>query len=134
MPLPSPSQPKATVGIVHTPLEPSFDIEVQINRSPVTATIDSGCTGILISRQIIDRLRLDTYKGPKKRLEYANGKATYEDTYTHVPLRIGNQTRETEMLVADVTSDILLGLRWLRQENPKINWTTGRLWLNGEEL
>ena len=121
------------MGIVHTS-EPSFDIEIQIDRTPVIATIDSGCTGILISRNLIDRLSLDTYKGPRKCLEYADGKTVYEDTYATIPLQIGERTRDTELLVTDITADILLGLRWLRQENPKINWTTGKLQLGAKQL
>ena len=66
-------------------------------------------------------------KGPRKRLEFAEGTVTYVDNYVDASAQIGSSAQSLEALVAPITNDVLLGLKWLRQVNPKINWVTGSL-------
>lgn len=114
--------------------EPAFTIEVGIGNSQAIATIDSGCTGMLASRALVDRLGLPTYRGIKRRLEFAQGSSAITDTYVTIPTRIGTKTRPLEFLVASITAELLLGLRWLRQANPAIDWTYGHLKIDGEAI
>ncbi len=108
----------------------SFDIPVRIEDDDVIANVDSGCTGILISQDYVRKSQLPTHSGVRKRLEFADGSTTYTSKYVSVPVRIGVTTQKIEFLMAPITTDILLGLRWLKKFNPRIDWTSGNLMLD----
>ena len=117
------------------PREPaSFDVDATVDNIPVVATIDSGCTGILVSKEIAKKVNKPLRAGPAKILEFAEGSTTKVDQYATIDVGIGPTTRTLEALVAPVNSDLLLGLRWLRRENPKIDWTAGTVTIQGHTI
>lgn len=65
-----------------------------------------------------------------------SGKITHE---VIVPIRMEIETRKIRAWVTDIgKEDFILGLLWLKQENPDIDWTNGRIilqcWKPWEEI
>lgn len=103
------------------------------------ALIDSGCTGIFMTPQFAhgNEVTLRHKKQPFS-LQEIDGKPV---TYNHglvaeeterIPLRIG---RYRGMIQYDITeapgSDVVLGLPWLKEANPYINWKKETIWFEG---
>ena len=57
-------------------------------------------------------------------------------TITHVArlwLQVGSFDELVEFLVTNIsTEDVMLGIPWLREVNPQINWREGKITFNGE--
>ena len=112
----------------------SLDIDTSVNGKPAVATIDCGCTGILVSEEFVKRHCMKTQQGPEKRLQYAEGTVTYSNQYIHADVQIGPVQQTLQMLVAPITTDVLLGLRWLRKSNPRIDWHSGTFMLDDHRI
>ena len=98
--------------------------------------IDSGATRNMVARIFADATPLRKMTtATKTTFRFANGAVTISDEYCpDVPLRIQGYSTTLPLLVCDLgTVDIVLGLEWLRRENPSINWSTGQVILRNEE-
>ena len=112
---------------------------VTIGQWQARALIDSGCTGIFMTPQFArgHKVTLRKKKQPFP-LQAIDGKpVTYNqgmvvDETEEIPLRIGRYRR---MLQYDITeapgSDVVLGLPWLKEANPYINWKAETIWFEG---
>jgi hypothetical protein len=107
---------------------------------PARALIDSGCIGNFLSPQFARKHSTITRKKNEpfpliaidgKPVTYNKGMVTHETN--RLPLRMG---RHREMLQFDITEapgcDMVLGLPWLKESNPKINWKEGTIHFEGE--
>jgi len=54
--------------------------------------------------------------------------------YVDFTAQIGSSTQTIQAIVAPITPTLLLGLKWLRQYNPQIDWTSGTLALDGHDI
>lgn len=45
--------------------------------------------------------------------------------YTVLPYRIGGRTLASRFLVTKLKDRIILGMQWLKQHNPIVNWNGG---------
>jgi hypothetical protein len=101
----------------------------------LTAMIDSGAQGNYISPSIVNKEQLKwEYKEDPYRLSTVEGnEVTYEDGF------VTRETAQLSVLILErnehITFDItdiadhqlILGIPWLRNSNPVIDWITGQL-------
>ena len=111
----------------------SLDVEV-ILRSldkrktiPVSALIDSGCTGSCIDAEFVKAYSLEELPLVKPIQVYnANGTANRGGSITHytrVSLTIDNHEESIPLLISNLrTSVLFLGHDWLKIHNPTIDW------------
>ncbi|OSX58722.1 hypothetical protein POSPLADRAFT_1118174, partial [Postia placenta MAD-698-R-SB12] len=87
--------------------------------------IDSGATGIFISPRFVREHRLRTKPLPRPiPIFNVDGTPNKEALITGEP-------RFVKAYVASIgKEDIIFGHTWLKLENPKIDWKTGRVELN----
>ena len=101
----------------------------------VRVLIDSGATRNMVSIRISKFLNLQRLNDEKKTIfRFANGTFYSSDERARAAhLSIGDQyNTQLDLLVCDLASvDIVLGQEWLAQENPKIDWTSGSITLDG---
>lgn len=111
-----------------------FRIRVKIqNRTQSTspaAMIDSGATALFLDHPFVKKHRITTFplRNPINLLNI-DGSPNTGGSITHfsrLKLTTGPHEAWTDFLVADLGGeDVILGLPWLRQVNPLIDWTTG---------
>ena len=103
------------------------------NRSAVVvAMVDSGATALFISERFVRKNRIRTcplqreiplynIDGSKNR----NGEIT---RFASLQLCVGGQSKHREFLVTDLgLEEVVLGLPWLREVNPSIDWAEGTM-------
>lgn len=103
------------------------------NKISFRAIIDSAATANFISPKIIEQIQhkeLDTYCPPvrdvnRNIIEPASTSACKEVDF-ECPLSKGNAISRFRVMPLR-TGDIILGLPWLQQHNPKIDWKSGKV-------
>ncbi|KAH7492800.1 hypothetical protein FOMA001_g2149 [Fusarium oxysporum f. sp. matthiolae] len=111
-------------------------LRAQIKGRWLNAWIDSGAKKNFIDPRIVTKLGLPW---KKKRLSYrlVNAEGQYFDynngivdqEIDHLKVRIGgkNQGISFDIIPLGENMDILLGMNWLRRQNPHIDWRTGQI-------
>ena len=115
----------------HSPLV----LPVLVMGHEVLALVDSGAQGNYFSPRIVNRLQIPwKQKDAPYRLSAADGEAfKYDDGLVlreTAPLLVTIQNRQErlECDIADISGyDLILGIPWLRESNPRVNWRTGQL-------
>jgi hypothetical protein len=106
----------------------------RINRSVCTlAMLDSGATAIFINKRFVSQHNI--LCRPLTRpiaLHNINGSINKAGSLTHftrLTMNIGSKyTEKLDFLIMDLgPEDIILGLPWLCQINPKVDWDTGTM-------
>ena len=97
--------------------------------------LDSGATGSCVNKSFVEKHSLMIKKLPIKILIYnANGTLNNNrsvEGFTEVRMTIGDHLERIELAVTNLgSSDIFLGLEWLRLHNPDIDWTLSLLSFN----
>src|SRR5712692_8196463 len=117
---------KLTMGIqLSTPSHPK-----KIN---VAALFDSGCNGSNIDHCFVLRNKIPTrqVQNPMK-VNNADGmenKHGMIKEYVILRVQIDKHIEELEFTVMQLNStNVFLGLDWLRHHNPLVNWNMGQLW------
>lgn len=97
------------------------------------ALLDSGAGGRFIHPKFVIRHRILTQKLqhpiPVFNVDNTPNKEGTITEEVHLPVIIGNDKRTLQFYVTGIgREDIILGLPWLQDENPKhIDWKTGRI-------
>jgi gag-polyprotein putative aspartyl protease len=94
------------------------------------ALLDCGAGGVFMDQKFADRNTIRTTPLKKPILaKNVDGTLNKNGTITHsatIDLRINGRTMKTRCLVMGLGKEsIILGLPWLRQHNPMVNWSTG---------
>jgi len=92
--------------------------------------IDSGVTDNYISQQTVTRLRLTPQQVPKSMQVYmANGEFKWvtEETHTEAIIQ-GDSQKLTFDVLKSIKYDAILGMPWLREKNPRIDWISKELY------
>lgn len=117
--------------------ECALHIPITVGRKDVEARafIDSGATGIFISPRFIREHRLRTEPLPRPIPVFnMDGTLNKEALITRRALlsyKISGEPRFVKAYIASIgKEDIIFGHTWLKLENPKIDWKTGRVELN----
>lgn len=105
------------------------------NRSiSTTALLDSGATTNFINENFVWKHHICTHKLPSPRplfnVDGTLNKAGTVNSYASLKLTIREHTEQIPFTIMDIGSDnAIIGLTWLRQYNPIINWKDGHMTL-----
>ena len=105
---------------------------IRIGDAPARALIDSGCTGNFMSPAFVKRYDIGTRlkKEPFPLMSFDGKPVTYNNGIVsretqQLPLLIGRYTEKTQFDITDAPGcDVVLGLPWLMESNPTINWSS----------
>jgi hypothetical protein len=105
-----------------------------INRSVCTlAMLNSGATAVFINERFVSQHNILCYLLTRPialyNIDGSINKAGSLTHFAHLTMNIGSKyTKKLDFLITDLDpEDIILGLPWLRQINPKVNWDTGTI-------
>ena len=101
------------------------------------ALVDSGATENFMDKRTVTRLRLGTkklkYPIQARNINGTNNRASYIIDFLKLIIKQGTKKVPARFYVMNLGSDrTILGYPWLRNFNPDINWTTGKL--NGPQV
>jgi hypothetical protein len=96
------------------------------------ALLDSGAGGEFMDHSFAQRHNLPLYKLPRKiimqnvdGMKNSQGKVTHE---TFLDLTVNVEQKQTRFYVTGLGKDtLILGLPWLRENNPIVNWAEGTI-------
>jgi len=103
----------------------------------INAMIDSGATEDFIDREVCNKHGIKMIKAKNPREIYvADGKPSAMGPVTHmtkVPMDISSHRELVTFQVANLQNHgVILGMPWLREHNPTIDWNDKRITFNGE--
>jgi len=103
----------------------------------INAMIDSGATEDFIDREVCNKHGIKMIKAKEPREIYlADGKPSAMRSVTHmtkVPMDISSHRELATFQVANLQNhEVILGMAWLREHNPTINWNDKRITFNSE--
>jgi len=114
-------------------------IQLHGDRESVTinAMIDSGATEAFIDREVCNKHGIKMIKAKNPREIYlADGKPSAMGPVTHmtkVPMDISSHRELATFQVANLQNhEVILGMPWLREHNPTIDWNDKRITFNSE--
>jgi len=103
----------------------------------INAMIDSGATVDFIDREICNKHGIKMIKGKNRReICLADGKPSAMGPVTHktkVRINISSHRELVTFQVANLQNhEVILGMLWLRELNPTIDWNDRRITFNSE--
>jgi len=103
----------------------------------INAMINSGATEDFIDREVWNKYGIKRIKAKKPREIYlADGKPSAMGPVTHitkVPMDISSHRELPTFQVANLQNhEVILGMPWLREHNPTIDWNDKRITFNSE--
>ena len=113
----------------------SFSIPVQVcddTKSVETlALIDSGAGGKFIDQTYVRKLGIEVQKLEQpliaRNVDGTQNKKGKITSFVVLNLVIDGRTKRTRLLITGLgRQKIILGFSWLREQNPDINWQTGK--------
>lgn len=116
---------------------PSKLIRLQgsIKGKPEVLLIDSGASHNFISLRVCRKLALDVVKSPSINVKLADSSVIQTCGQVQVEVLFGEQVKvQLTFEVLDCEIDGVLGMPFLSQNNPHIDWSNGTVWLNGQLL
>jgi len=104
----------------------------------VNAMIDSGATEDFIDQEFCHKYKIRTTKAKNPREIYlADGEPSSMGPVTHiatVPMDIGAHSEITTFQVAKLQNhEAILGMPWLKNHNPRIDWGQGKITFDSEK-
>ena len=110
-------------------------IDVWWNNNRIRMLIDSGAQGNFISPATVNKLRIPwREKEQPYRLRTADGSTFgYEDGNVqretdHLTVQVGNRVLGLVFDITDIADqEAILGMPWLKEQSPTIDWTTGQI-------
>ena len=131
------SQKQLTSVAVHQSIDREISdgillvVPVRIQGREYRALIDSGATRSFISPACITETGMKTRKN-NTFLELGNGsKVLSKFEAMDIPVVIAGRTFKIDFTVSDLLHnvDIVLGITWLKEYNPLVDWSTGNLYI-----
>ena len=105
-------------------------LQTHLNGHALSSLIDSGSTEDVISRKTTLALKLPVEKllRPRKVTSYdGNSKAYVTHRTLPLPFKVAGRMIKRSFLVAKMEQELILGIKWLYDENPQIDWRTKRI-------
>src|ERR1700676_1894248 len=98
-----------------------------VNRDPAIIMVDGGSTGNFIDRRYVLEHQLHTHKlGEAKSVRLADGRTHLCRSYVTCNVRMGNLKQLITLNIIPLDGyDVILGIPWLRLNNPEFNWKAG---------
>ena len=114
-------------------------LQLQGQKGPVkvNAMIDSGATEDFIDQGLCHKYGIRTTRNGSPRTIYlADGKRSDMGPVTHVakvPMKIGSHHEQATFQVANLNNhEAVLGMPWLREHSPTIDWANHKVTFNSE--
>ena len=110
-----------------------FIVPAHISGHPVKVLIDSGATRCYISHELVESFGLFCCE-EMTYLELADRSRTISYAKCpHVYTTVGSAGCKADFTVTKLLPGIsaVLGMNWLEEQNPLINWRTHTMWING---
>ena len=106
-----------------------LELAGRVKRRPIKVLIDSGATGNFVSDQVVTALRLKVRPESQfEELTLADGSMVKATGYVQFQLDCGDYRGQiTARVFPNLHKEIILGMPWLIQANPTIDWTSGRV-------
>ena len=103
----------------------------------INAMIDSGATEDFIDQEVCNKHGIKTIKATNPREIYlADGKPSAMGPVTHiakVPMDINSHRELATFQVANLLHhEVILGMPWLKEHNPTIDWNEKKITFNSE--
>ena len=122
----------------HALLLPGY-IHVRKIAIKVQAMLDSGADAVIISKRLVERYNLLTVKLPKPlTIRNADKSVNKQGLITHRVkghFIVNRKKLPTYWYVADIgKDDALIGMPWMRQYNPEIDWETGHITIKDAKI
>lgn len=94
--------------------------------------LDSGATGLFIGKHYAERAKLLLQRLPQElplhNINGSDNRAGIITHFTRLRLQVGDHDKEWDFLITDLGPEsVILGLLWLREVNPQIDWKEGML-------
>ena len=110
----------------------TIQTEDMVTQFRVTSLIDSGCTKSCIDAGLVERFKI-----PKKKLRVPmpvyNADGTLNQLgkiteYVEVRMMVGDHSERIQLAVTKLGNpELFLGMDWLKDHNPSVDWTQGKL-------
>src|SRR5215813_8420998 len=127
---------KMTLNAVPSSSQLRLDVEIQTTDTEqnfrLSCLLDCGASGLFIDKDYVNRNNIPTRK-LQQPIPVLNVDGTPNEAgkITHVVSLILRYNGHSERAIFAVTSlgkqDLILGLPWLREHNPEVNWKTGEV-------
>ena len=107
----------------------TIELSGRIHRRPIRVLLDSGSTGNYISDKIAQdfNLIINAEEGSEQ-LTLADGSKVQAQGYVSFRLRCGQFISQVIARVfPNMHQQLILGIPWLKQENPRIDWRQGQV-------
>jgi len=119
----------------HTMVKTQLDGEKE--SVTINAMIDSGATEDFIDREVCNKHGIEMIKAKKPRESYlADGNPSAMGPVTHmtqVPMDISSHRELATFQVANLQNhEVILGMPWLREQNPTSDWNDKRITFKSE--
>ena len=130
--------PSLPVNVVSDTGESHFYIPIQLKGQDQVANyesmVDCGASTVFISERAVRDLNLQTEKFfrpiPLSNIDGTLNKAGELTDFVELELRIGDHAHPQIFAVTDIgDDDVIIGIDWLREHNPDIDWAKGSLCL-----
>jgi hypothetical protein len=108
-------------------VSPLIRLNGKVKKKPCNFLLDCAAMCVFIPRKLVKKWQLRTQQfSPALKVVVADGGTQQTNTEVKgVEISIGKYRGKVDMVVADIaTEEIILGMPWLRQVNPRIDWTT----------
>ena len=89
--------------------------------------VDSGASHNFIGQNIIDRMKVHVRKRAPVAVRLANGQIVSSDSVVSILCRFGKIQSMVEFQILPCSVTPILGMEFLKQLNPKIDWSTGKV-------
>jgi hypothetical protein len=101
--------------------------------------IDSGATALFLGREFVkqNNVRMFPLKRPIQvfNIDGTQNQAGRIDRCARLKLEVDKMNEWVDFLVMDLGGeDVILGLPWLREHNPKIDWKKGQVQATGRKV
>ena len=115
---------------------PLLLVPAKIFARNVVAVVDSGSSGVVVSRGCVSRLSLKPDDQVEMNIASLNGvEKKSRDVFFDVPIEVGNSLVSLPALVADgLFVDVLLGANWLKAVNARLDVSRLELLVDSEKL
>src|SRR3954466_14225463 len=96
-----------------------------VNKHPAKLLIDSGATSCFISSQFVLKHKLPITQSDSKTVRLANGEVVNTNQLIkNATIRTESKLIQIDLIVLQISYDVILGINWLVKANPIINFQT----------
>jgi hypothetical protein len=100
-------------------------VAATIDGAPITVMVDSGSSGNFLSTRVAQAQQFFRLRQPRRGIQFANGDTEDVNEMVTARLRINEHEEVLAFSVVNLANyDAILGMPWLMDHNPTIDWRT----------